>query len=120
MCSWQAHGAMGDIRQVRELVSRAVHDQPEATRDTAVLLVDECVANAVQHGGGEFHLTVERRSGVLRVEVVDRSPQLPREVAPDAESERGRGLAIVAELASRWGADGLDHGKVVWFELALE
>jgi anti-sigma regulatory factor (Ser/Thr protein kinase) len=120
MCSWQAHGAMGDIRQVRELVARAVHDQPEATRDAAVLLVDECVANAVQYGGGEFHLTVERRSGVLRVEVVDQSPHLPMRVAPDDDSERGRGLAIVDELASRWGADGLANGKMVWFELALE
>jgi anti-sigma regulatory factor (Ser/Thr protein kinase) len=120
MGTWQAHGALGEVRQVRELVSRAMHDQPEATRDAAVLLVDECVANAVQYGGGEFHLTVKRRSGVLRVEVVDRSPQLPIRATPDAESERGRGLAIVDELASRWGADGLADGKMVWFELALE
>jgi len=119
MGTWQAHGALGDIRQVRQLVSRAVEDQPEATRDAAVLLVDECLANAVQYGGGEFDLTVARRSGMLRVEVMDRNPELPSPVPPDLESERGRGLAIVGSLASRWGAMGVEHGKVVWFELAL-
>jgi anti-sigma regulatory factor (Ser/Thr protein kinase) len=120
MSSWHAHGSIADVRQARERVSHTVEDQSEATRDAAVLMLDEFLANAVQYGGGEFDLTVERRSGTLRVEVGDPSPQLPRRVRRDLGSERGRGLAIVESLASRWGARGLEQGKMVWFELALD
>jgi anti-sigma regulatory factor (Ser/Thr protein kinase) len=120
MGTWQTHGAIGDVRYARELVSRTVEDQPEATRDAAMLLVDEFVSNAVEYGGGEFGLTVERRSGTLRVEVTDNSPDPPLRMAHDPDRERGRGLAIVECLASRWGSDWLDRGKVVWFELALD
>ena len=46
---------------------------------------------------------------------------MPVLVVPDPESERGRGLTIVNELAARWGADCRDDaGKVVWFELNLD
>ena len=33
--------------------------------------------------------------------------------------EVGRGLILVACLASRWGAHRTSDGKVVWFELPL-
>lgn len=118
--TWQTHGGIEDVRQARALVWRTVRDQSQATRDAAVLLVDECVANAVRHGGGEFEMIVQRGSGTLRVEVVDQSPEFPVPLAPDPECERGRGLTIVNDLASRWGTNGLGHGKVVWFELSLD
>jgi two-component sensor histidine kinase len=85
------------------------------------LLADECLANAVQHGGGAFELTVQRSSDILRVEVADQSPQFPVPLPSNSESERGRGLTIVTSLASRWGAEQREHGgKVVWFELSLD
>jgi anti-sigma regulatory factor (Ser/Thr protein kinase) len=120
MNTWHAGGGIGEVRQARDLVSRSLSDQPEATRDAAVLLVDECLANAVVHGGGRFEVTVHRDPDTLRVEVFDRSPRMPVLLMPDPKSERGRGLRIVNELAARWGADGRDDdGKVVWFELNL-
>jgi anti-sigma regulatory factor (Ser/Thr protein kinase) len=98
-----------------------MRDQSEATRDTAVLLADECVANAVRHGGGHFEMTVRRHPGTLRVEVVDESPRQPIALAALPDSERGRGVAIVSRLASRWGTEATNHdGKVVWFELSLD
>jgi two-component sensor histidine kinase len=121
MDTWQAQGGVGDLRQARELVSRSVSDQSEGTRDAAVLLVDECVTNAVQHGGGRFALKVQRAPRTLRVEVADDAAGLPVPLSPDPGSERGRGLAIVNGLATRWGADRVqDDGKVVWFELKLD
>jgi anti-sigma regulatory factor (Ser/Thr protein kinase) len=121
MSIWQARGGIGDVRQARELVSRSVSDQSEATRDAAVLLVDECVANAVQHGGGRYEMTVQRSPRNLRVEVADHGPGLPVPLPPDPESERGRGLAIVKGLATRWGANRVHNdSKVVWFELNLD
>lgn len=113
------NGGIRDIRRARELADRCVGDQPEATRDAAVLLVDECVANAVRYGRGRFELTVRRSAGRLRVEVVDNSAAPPVRVVTHPDSESGRGLAIVEMLSSQWGSDPIEGGKVVWFELGL-
>ncbi len=119
--AWHANGGVRDVRRARELVARCVGDQRDSTRDAAVLLVDECVANAVRHGGGRFELTIRRGQGTLRVEVADPSRAVPTLLEPDPESEGGRGLAIVDMLASRWGTEPVDrNGKVVWFELNLD
>jgi anti-sigma regulatory factor (Ser/Thr protein kinase) len=121
MDTWQASGDINDVRRAREIVSLSVRDQREETRDAAVLLADECVANAVRHGGGRFELTVQRRPGTLRVEVMDRSPRRPVALAADPTGERGRGLTIVSLLSRRWGSDQLaEDRKVVWFELTLD
>jgi anti-sigma regulatory factor (Ser/Thr protein kinase) len=117
---WMTCGTVADIRQARELVSRSLSDQSETSRDAAVLLVDECVTNAVLHGGGECELRVRREPGTLRVEIADASSEPPILLNPGPESERGRGLAIVDRLASRWGSDQVENGKIVWFELSLD
>jgi len=121
MGTWHACGGVAQLRLARDLVGESVRDQDVDTRDTAVLLADEWVANALRHGGGEFDLTVRRSPATVRVEVTDRSPRMPIALRADPMSERGRGLAIVSRLSSRWGSDPLPtDGKVVWFELALK
>lgn len=52
-------------------------------------------------------------------------PQAGTQAAPavaalpaTADAESGRGLAIVASLATRWGVDADGHGKSVWFTLS--
>jgi hypothetical protein len=120
MNTWQIHGGIDEVRNARALVSQSMRDQSEASRDAAVLLVDECVANAVQHGGGTFDLIVQRSAESLRVEVLDASSELPVRVVEGPRVATGWGLNIVDRLASRWGASRLDHGKVVWFELSLD
>ena len=118
---WATRGGPAEVRQARALVSESMRDQSEEARDTAVLLADECVANAVRHGGGRFELTIRRSPAALRVEVADQSPRLPIALAAEPDSERGRGVAIVSRLASRWGAEpDRANGKVVWFELSLD
>ncbi len=117
--TWRINGGIRDVRRARQLAGRCVGDQPEAIHDAAVLLVDECVANAVRYGGGRFELTIHRRAGWLRVEVVDHSAIAPALLATAPESASGRGLAIIEMLASQWGSDPIEDGKVVWFELAL-
>jgi len=119
--TWQTSGGLGQLRQVRELVTSCVLDQRQPTRDAAVLITDECVTNAVRHGGGGFRLTVHRTQGTLRVEVRDESKRPPEPRTYDPTSEEGRGLVIVERLASRWGSDSIEgNGKVVWFELLLD
>jgi hypothetical protein len=54
----------------------------------------------------------------VRVEVGDANPVIPSPSrAPALDSVRGRGLFLVASLATRWGIDGESGGKRVWFEV---
>ena len=82
------------------------------------LLVSELVTNAVRHAGGEaVRLVVNHASGVLRVKVHE--PGRGFEVKPlpdDPLRSAGWGLALVAQLADRWGVD-LAPGTRVWFEM---
>jgi hypothetical protein len=58
-------------------------------------------------------------SGSLTCEVHDSSPALPRVLQVDRDAENGRGLHVVSQLATRWGARRTHSGKVVWCEQAL-
>ena len=58
---------------------------------------------------------------VLRIELDDCSDDLPGAAADPGEgAESGRGLLLVAELATSWGAHAVPGGKRVWFEVACE
>ena len=82
------------------------------------LLVSEIVTNAVCRTSRPVGLRL-LRTDVLRCEVTDDAPQLPRLRHARASDEGGRGLYLVNRLARRWGATRLGAGKVVWFELAI-
>ncbi|MFJ1752130.1 SpoIIE family protein phosphatase [Kitasatospora sp. NPDC088134] len=86
--------------------------------ESCELMVSELVTNAVQHATRPVTLRLVRTS-VLRCEVGDDSPALPRTRRAGPEEERGRGLQIVGRCADRWGATRLGTGKVVWFEQRL-
>ncbi|PWI45991.1 ATP-binding protein [Streptomyces sp. ICBB 8177] len=97
------------------------------SRDCA-LLVAELATNAVLHGrvpGRDFLLRLTVGGGTVRVEVTDARAELrpapahgPDTVPPEAEG--GRGLLLVAALASRWGVTDEPPGKTVWCELAAD
>jgi anti-sigma regulatory factor (Ser/Thr protein kinase) len=97
---------------------------PDLSAD-AQLLASELVANAVEHAGGKSIGFALRRQAdgagrpALTCEVSDTSPALPqpRRAVPDAE--RGRGLAIVAALASASGVRASPGGKTAWFSLGF-
>jgi hypothetical protein len=73
------------------------------------------VTNAVVHVGGDLQVGIELAGQVLVVTVRDRSPVLPRRRRPYSGLEKGRGLAIVAELSQSWGSVPVaNDGKVVW------
>lgn len=84
--------------------------------DSLELLVSEVVTNAVRYASRPVTLRL-LRTDVLRCEVGDDVPQLPRLRQARATDEGGRGLFLVNRLARRWGATRLSTGKVVWFEL---
>ncbi|MET8169200.1 SpoIIE family protein phosphatase [Streptomyces sp. NPDC057456] len=88
----------------------------EDMTDSVELLVSEVVTNAVRYATRPVTLRL-LRTDVLRCEVGDDVPQLPRLRQARATDEGGRGLYLVNRLARRWGATRLSTGKVVWFEL---
>ncbi|GHE33313.1 serine/threonine protein phosphatase [Streptomyces vinaceus] len=90
----------------------------EELQDSLELLVSEVVTNAVRYAERPVTLRL-LRTDVLRCEVGDDSPQLPRQRRARETDEGGRGLFLVNRMARRWGATRLSSGKVVWFELPL-
>lgn len=84
-----------------------------------LLCISEVVTNAVRHAGTVASMTVSREYDILTVEVADSSPELPVKRPPSTFAVTGRGLRILDQLASRWGARRTADGKVVWFEFDL-
>ncbi|MFI1153580.1 ATP-binding protein [Streptomyces sp. NPDC020817] len=120
-------------RLARRLVSHWLdtwgHPYTSPANETLTLIAAELTANAVRHGhvaGRDFHLRLTQtgETDTLRIEVTDtRTERLPllshREPPGDAES--GRGLLVVARLASRWAISPRTNapGKTVWAELCV-
>jgi anti-sigma regulatory factor (Ser/Thr protein kinase) len=112
------------VSAARRFVRRLVEDAApvdDALLDDAILVTSEVVANAVLHAGGPIGLEVEVDPGPparVRVAVSDESPVAPTIREYGAGASTGRGLALVARLARRWGVDPNEPtGKVVWAEL---
>lgn len=84
----------------------------------AELLVSELATNAIRYGGGEdFRLDVDVDPDGVRVAVHDHNPELPTPRQAGLEDEGGRGVHLVATVATAWGCEGTGDGKVVWFSL---
>ena len=111
--------AAGEARsQVRSAIAAwDVSVDPAA----AALLTSELVTNAISHQAGETIMLVLTCSwGQLRVDVHDTSWAMPELVDAPADAESGRGLMLVANLATDWGYYPTLAGKAVYFTLALE
>ncbi|QHC25675.1 SpoIIE family protein phosphatase [Streptomyces sp. GS7] len=105
--------------QARRLARRALARWGlDELTDQLELLVSEVVTNAVRYAERPVTLRL-LRTDVLRCEVGDDVPQLPRLRQARPSDEGGRGLYLVNRMARRWGATRLSMGKVVWFELSM-
>ncbi|MEU5645189.1 SpoIIE family protein phosphatase [Streptomyces milbemycinicus] len=103
-------------RRARRLARRTLHRwNLDSLMESTELMVGEVVTNAVRYATRPVSLRL-LRTDVLRCEVGDDSPQLPRMRHARLGDEGGRGLFLVNHLAERWGATRLSTGKVVWFE----
>ena len=104
--------------QVREAV--CAWDVP-VDPDVAMLLTSELVTNAIRHEPGPtITVAITCSSEDLRVDVHDTSRSLPVLVDAPGEAETGRGLMLVATLATEWGYYRTPAGKAVYFTLLFE
>lgn len=85
--------------------------------DEVRLLVSELVSNAVRHAGTRVRLVLTREEGTIRGEVSDGSPKAPRPRLAEHDSEAGRGLFLLDQMAREWGVRPERQGKTVWFVL---
>ncbi|MBB4897756.1 ATP-binding SpoIIE family protein phosphatase [Streptomyces griseomycini] len=93
---------------------------PPDLHDLGVLAASELVANSLQHGTPPMRLRLRRTDRRLTIEVTDGDDHLPRRRRAEPGDESGRGIAIVATIASHWGSRRTeDGGKAVWCEFAL-
>ena len=114
------------VRRCRQEAARALRDAGvrPATIDDAITILGELAGNAARHAGTEFEVVVTASEGILRLEVSDLDTRPPALLGLDAESTSGRGLHLVAQIASDWGwqtaenDDGVS-GKRVWAQLSL-
>lgn len=92
--------------------------------DELVLCASELASNALSHGStptGHFLLRVayQPQRQIVRIEVHDRSENLPDTHERDLLDERGRGLLLVRRLSEQWGVEPRVGGKVVWTEIQI-
>ncbi len=88
------------------------------TVDDVLLVLEELVANVLDHARTAFRVVVRLAGDVVHVAVRDHSTRSPR-VRPYApHAVRGRGLQLVSTLAKSWGCEHHADGKTVWAELA--
>ena len=104
-------------RRVRALLT--AWDLDADSVDDALLVIEELVANVLDHARTPFRLDVRLSGDVLHVAVRDRSGRSPRIRPFDPHAARGRGLQMVASLSQDWGCEQHADGKTVWADLRV-
>ena len=93
---------------------------PVELRDLGVLAASELIANSLTHGTPPMRLRLRRTDRRLVIEVTDGDEHLPRRRRAEPGDEAGRGISIIATIASGWGSRRTPGGgKAVWCEFAL-
>jgi serine/threonine-protein kinase RsbW len=113
-------GRPDQVACARRFISQVLTRCPAAA--DAVLLTSELVTNTLQHtrtgAGGDFEVTACHGRGGVRVTITDDGSRAAPVPAPHSTlATGGRGLALVRALSARWGQQGDERGRAVWFEM---
>jgi anti-sigma regulatory factor (Ser/Thr protein kinase) len=100
----------------RHFVQQFAEDYRLGQAAELVMIVSELVTNAIVHGAAPVRLTLLHRDGETTIEVADGDAEIDRVKLRrvDRSEPGGKGLAVVASLANRWGARLSPPGKTVW------
>jgi serine phosphatase RsbU (regulator of sigma subunit)/anti-sigma regulatory factor (Ser/Thr protein kinase) len=104
----------------RHWVNAHLREFPTEVSECAAFLTSELVTNAVLHAGTPLLVTLHLLEDRIRVDVADGSPVVPRVKDYGTDAATGRGLTLFTTLASNWGVQAVDNGKIVWFELDVD
>ncbi|WP_367127505.1 ATP-binding protein [Saccharothrix sp. HUAS TT1] len=107
------------MASVRRWAARTLPEVTGETLDDLLLVVNEMVGNAYDHGDRPKRLRLRRTpAGRVRVEVQDSSTSLPVPGRSRIADSRGRGVLLIAALSESWGTVRDPDGKTVWAEVA--
>jgi anti-sigma regulatory factor (Ser/Thr protein kinase) len=109
-------GTPGSVAVARQLTRNALAGCPRT--DDLLLAVSELASNAVIHStsgqGGTFTVRVRKAPRWARAEIADQGP-----AATSQQAHNGWGLAIVAGVTDRTGADIQPNGhRIAWAEVS--
>jgi anti-sigma regulatory factor (Ser/Thr protein kinase) len=87
--------------------------------EDAELVVSEFATNAFLHARSPFTVALHGRINGVRIEVSDAAQIAHPRICtvPHPLDTSGRGLRLVADVASDWGFELTSAGKTVWAEL---
>lgn len=103
-------------RLVSDLIAAGIYDS--AVCDAA-LVVSELLSNALRHAGplpgAEIRVAWSLEADAVQVTVCDGGSETSPELGhPTQAATGGRGLRIVEQLSTGWGASRDDEGTTVW------
>ena len=104
----------------RHWIAAHLRDLPAEVTACATLLTSELVTNAVLHAATPMCITLHTLPDRIRVDVADGNPAFPSVKEYGKDAATGRGLTLFSTLASSWGVQAVDGGKIVWFELPVD
>ena len=94
----------------RDAVAQSLADVDDLT-----LVVSELVTNALLHARPPVIVNIQEHRVDVLVTVSDASAVLPVALPSEATALNGRGVFIVDQVSSEWGANPrVDGGKTVW------
>lgn len=116
----------GSVREARLFVVDKLQEwRYDQLVDSAALMTSELATNAVMHTDHPYTVSVLRHGRTVRVEVFDSVGVLPEVPEPTDSAivhDPGAlfsGLGLVERIATDWGSELVNGGKIVWFELQL-
>ncbi len=117
------YAASSATRARRALVEQLHGLVPPELVSDAELALSEMVGNAVRHArprsDGSLLARWEVEDSALRIAVIDGgADSIPAAREPNYDEGGGRGLAIVAAIASDWGVNRAGSDTTVWAEFA--
>jgi GAF domain-containing protein/anti-sigma regulatory factor (Ser/Thr protein kinase) len=104
----------------RHWIAAHLRELPADVSSCAALLTSELVTNAVLHAATPMCVTLHVLPDRIRVDVADGNASLPAIKDYGRDAATGRGLTLFNTLASDWGVQAVDGGKIVWFELPVD
>jgi anti-sigma regulatory factor (Ser/Thr protein kinase) len=111
-----SRGGVARRRLVSDLIAAGIYDS--AVCDAA-LVVSELLSNALRHAGplpgAEIRVAWSIEASTVQVTVCDGGSEAAPELGhPTQAATGGRGLRIVEQLSTDWGASRDDEGTTVW------
>lgn len=107
------------VAQARSLATRQLAEWGlEQLAFATELIISELVTNAIRHARGPIAMRLIHTQTLI-CEVSDSSLSAPHLRHARTTDEGGRGLFLVAQLASRWGTRYAHDGKTIWAEQPL-